>query len=77
MPLLEETENNLNSDDTGATQNLNLGFFFEGEEATGIITIDSKGNLVEDDAWYTLQGVKVAHPTKGVYIHNQKKVILK
>ena len=77
MPLLEETENKLNSDDSGETQSMNVGFFFEGEEATGIITIDSKGNLVEDDAWYTLQGVKVAHPTKGVYIHNQKKVILK
>ena len=31
-----------------------------------------------DNAWYTLQGVRVAEPkTKGVYIHNGKKVIIK
>ena len=26
---------------------------------------------------YTLQGVKVEHPTKGVYIRNGKKVVVK
>ena len=32
----------------------------------------------EDDAYYTIQGVRVTNPiTKGVYIHNGKKVIVK
>ena len=30
-----------------------------------------------DDAWYTLQGVRVAQPTRGLYIHNGKKVVVK
>lgn len=34
-------------------------------------------NNVKDDAYYTLQGIKVAKPTQGLYIHNGKKVIIK
>ena len=30
-----------------------------------------------DGAWYTIQGVRVAQPTKGVFIHNGKKVVIK
>nr|MCR4853147.1 hypothetical protein [Prevotella sp.] len=30
-----------------------------------------------DAAYYTLEGVRVAAPQKGVYIHNGKKVVLK
>ncbi len=30
-----------------------------------------------DDAYYNLQGMKVKKPTKGLYIHNGKKVIVK
>lgn len=31
----------------------------------------------DDNAYYTLQGVKVEHPTKGIYIKNGKKVVIK
>ena len=31
----------------------------------------------EDDAFYTLSGVRVANPTKGIYIKNGKKVVVK
>lgn len=31
----------------------------------------------DDAAWYTLQGVRVAAPQKGIFIHNGKKVVLK
>jgi len=31
----------------------------------------------ENGEYYTLQGVKVTNPTKGVYIHNGQKVIIK
>ncbi len=30
-----------------------------------------------DDNWYNINGQKVVNPTKGLYIHNGKKVILK
>lgn len=30
-----------------------------------------------NEAYYTLQGMKVACPTKGIYIHNGKKVVIK
>ena len=42
--------------------------------ATAIETI---GSEQADGAWYTLQGVRVAAPVKGVYIHNGKKMVLK
>ena len=31
----------------------------------------------EDDSYYTLQGVKVANPEKGIYIHKGKKIVIK
>ncbi|MCH5174927.1 MAG: hypothetical protein J1F40_03480, partial [Prevotellaceae bacterium] len=31
----------------------------------------------EDDAFYTLSGVRVTNPTKGIYIKNGKKVVVK
>ena len=30
-----------------------------------------------DNAYYTLQGIKVLKPTKGIYIHNGKKIVIK
>ena len=30
-----------------------------------------------DGAWYTVQGIRVDKPTKGVFIHNGKKVVIK
>ena len=44
------------------------------DETTGIEAVK---DAQEDGAWYTIQGVRVAQPTKGLYIHNGKKVILK
>ena len=44
-------------------------------EVTGIENV--KNATVEDGAWYTISGQRVAQPTKGLYIHNGKKVIIK
>lgn len=45
-------------------------------ETTGISEL--KNNVSNTDAaYYTLQGVKVAKPVKGIYIHLGKKVIIK
>ena len=48
---------------------------FEGE-TTGVNEV--KGvNEVNDNSWYNLAGQRVANPTKGLYIVNGKKVIIK
>ena len=44
-------------------------------ETTGISELKNNSNT--DAAYYTLQGVKVAKPVKGIYIHQGKKVIVK
>lgn len=38
------------------------------------IEVTTKRN---DNAYYTLQGIKVLRPTKGIYIHNGKKIVIK
>lgn len=45
--------------------------------ATGIENITSTPIKAQDDAIYTLQGVRVAKATKGLYIINGKKVVVK
>jgi hypothetical protein len=46
------------------------------DETTGIRLIDN-GQLTIDNSVYDLQGRKVAQPTKGLYIVNGKKVVIK
>ena len=48
---------------------------FEDSETTGINTVQSA--RVNDNAYYDLSGRRVAQPTKGLYIVNGKKVIIK
>ena len=52
-------------------------FYFTDDETTGINTINNEA--IEDNAWYTLQGVRLnSRPTKqGIYIHDGKKIIIK
>lgn len=40
---------------------------------TGIESVEQDAT---DDAWYTLQGVRVDRPTRGIYIHKGKKVMI-
>ena len=47
------------------------------EEEVNSIKDVKMTTAVNDDTWYTLQGVKVAHPAKGIYINNGKKVVIK
>lgn len=47
----------------------------EDDDVTGISNVST--DVEEDGDIYTLQGVKVAQPQKGVYIMNGKKVIVK
>ncbi|MDD7256827.1 MAG: leucine-rich repeat domain-containing protein [Prevotellaceae bacterium] len=50
--------------------------FDDNNETTGINDIVEIGNS-NDSPYYNLNGVQVNKPSKGVYIHNGKKVIIK
>lgn len=51
-----------------------IQFEVEKPEANNIHTIE---NQPTDNAWYNLNGQKVEKPTKGIFIHNGRKVIIK
>ena len=52
---------------------------FDGEETTGILEVSSNSNEVKDDAWYSLDGVRLSgKPTqRGLYINKGKKILVK
>ena len=52
---------------------------FDGEEATGILEVSADFNEKKDDAWYSLDGVRLnGKPThRGLYINNCKKTLIK
>lgn len=60
--------------DVNAAPALTIGFGDEG--TTGIRSIEN-GQLTIDNVYYDLSGRRVAEPTKGVYIVNGKKVVIK
>lgn len=64
------TTYNVNGSVSGAPE-LDLVF---GDETTGIQNIE---RTVTDNQYYTLDGRRVAQPTKGLYIVNGKKVVIK
>jgi len=55
------------------------GFVLEFEDGgtTGIETIENSKYSTEDGVYYDLQGRRVENPTRGVYIVNGKKVVIK
>jgi hypothetical protein len=57
-----------------AAQASAIGFEFD-DETTGIVNVNRE--TTTNNQYYTLDGRRVAEPTKGIYIINGKKVILK
>ena len=53
-----------------------LTISFDDEETTGIARVNGE-SVATDGAIYTLNGVRVEKPTKGLYIVNGKKVVIK
>ena len=45
-------------------------------EVTGILNVDSHVDVIPSE-YYSIHGIKVARPTKGIYISNGKKVVIK
>ena len=62
--------------DTGGpeTESKDLALSFPGE-STGITAHEVQS--AQNDAWYTLQGIQVQQPSKGVFIKNGKKFVIK
>jgi hypothetical protein len=51
--------------------------FEDEEEVTGINALNDKGQLRNDKAVYDLQGRRVMKPTRGLYIKDGKKIMVK
>lgn len=63
---------------TGYTALAKMMLVFD-DETSGVteiknVEVNKQNN---DNAYYTLQGIKVLKPTKGIFIHNGKKVVIK
>ncbi len=41
----------------------------------GIVQIERSDASVSPDAWYTLQGIKVENPGRGIFIHKGRKIV--
>ncbi len=52
-------------------------FVFSQKDANFIQSKGSVQGAADDDSFYTLQGVRVARPTDGIYIHRGKKFLVK
>ncbi len=50
---------------------------FAGGNTTGIRMVQGEGVMVNGAEYYNLRGQRVANPTKGIYIVNGKKVVIK
>lgn len=53
----------------------NIGFHIDGE-TTGINDVNTVSDST-DNSFYTIQGLRVQKPVKGLYIHNNQKIIIK
>ena len=55
-------------------------FELDDEDEDGVVTLIVPGSMINGEEagdYYNLQGVKVSHPTKGIYVKNGKKVVIK
>lgn len=50
---------------------------FADDETTGVNTVKGSELKIKDNAYYDLSGRRVAQPTKGLYIVNGKKILVK
>ena len=54
-----------------------IGMYFDDEDGTTGIDEVVKYEPQSDDAFYNLQGQRVDNPSKGLYIRNGKKVVIR
>ena len=70
------TMNGLRAYFTGDVANARI-FIMDDEDVTGIAAINREGLAIDNAAVYNLNGQKVQHAKKGLYIVNGKKVVIK
>ena len=46
------------------------------DDPTGISNVIDSDNERKDNSYYSLGGTQVTNPTKGLYIHNGKKILI-
>lgn len=57
---------------------LSFGDVDDDTVVTSITSVNAGDKTADSDAWYTIQGIRIAAPVvPGMYIHNGKKVVLK
>lgn len=57
---------------------LSFGDVDDDNVVTGITSVNVNDKTADSNAWYTIQGIRIAAPAvPGMYIHNGKKVVLK
>lgn len=57
---------------------LSFGDVDDDTVVTSITSVNAGDKTADSDAWYTIQGIRIAAPAvPGMYIHNGKKVVLK
>lgn len=49
---------------------------YDNDSSTGIKVVNNKA-VSTDGYYYNLQGIRVSKPTRGIYIHNGKKIVVK
>ena len=54
-----------------------FNIYYTLSDATGISNVIDSDNERKDNSYYSLGGTRVANPTKGLYIHNGKKILIK
>ena len=78
--LLGDIKQNGNIDElpsASTTAPSKFGYVFDVAPWDDVTAIQEvKTQVVSDDAYYTLQGMKVKNPTKGLYIHHGKKIMI-
>lgn len=73
-------DDEIDSPETTAATLVKAAILFDDEvfgETTAIQAIAANYNDPADNAYYTLQGIRVSKPTQGIYVHNGKKIIIK
>ena len=51
-------------------------YIFRMADSTALAVSQPKGGRPADTAWYNLQGQRVSQPTRGIFIHRGKKVVI-
>lgn len=67
----------------GYNQPTQLGYYLGSDKpgsypvTTGITAVKEDDTRKHDGKWYNLMGIEVKHPSRGIFIHNGRKEVVK